>query len=88
MKKRTKIHKEGYKILLVSGIVLLLITLSFALVFRNITAYYISAAVSLFILGAFAYFFRLPHRNFFSSDNQIIAPADGKVVVIEEVVEH
>lgn len=88
MKKRIKIHKEGHKILFVSGIILLLVTLSFAFVLRNTLAYYISAAVSLFILGCFAYFFRLPYRNFFSSDNQIIAPADGRVVVIEEVVEN
>src|ERR1043165_4712015 len=87
MKKKIRIHKEGHKILLVSGIVLLFATLSAALVFHNIIVYYITAAVSLFILGAFAYFFRLPYRNFITSDNQIIAPADGRVVVIEEVHE-
>jgi phosphatidylserine decarboxylase len=88
MKKKIKIHKEGHKILLVSGIVLLLINISVALFFRDILVYYITGAASLVIIGAFASFFRIPTRNFFTSDNQIIAPADGRVVVIEEVVEN
>lgn len=87
MKRKIKIHKEGYKILLVSCIALLLLTLSVAYFFHNITAYYITGGVSLVIMLAFASFFRIPFRNFSVSDNQIIAPADGKVVVIEEVHE-
>ncbi len=88
MKRRIKIHKEGYKILLVSGIILLLINISVAIFFRHIVVYYITGAVSLVIIAAFASFFRIPTRIFFTSDNQIIAPADGRVVVIEEVVEN
>lgn len=87
MKKKIKIHKEGHKILLVSGIILLLITLSAAFIFRNVTVYYITAAISFFILGAFASFFRIPSRSFITGDTQIIAPADGRIVVIEEVHE-
>jgi phosphatidylserine decarboxylase len=30
-------------------------------------------------------FFRIPHREFSPSDDLVIAPADGKVVVIEEI---
>ena len=33
-------------------------------------------------------FFRNPKRNTVISPNHIIAPADGKVVVVEEVIEH
>lgn len=87
MKKKFKIHKEGHKILLATVIVLLLVNLTIALVFRSILVYYITGAVSVIILGAFASFFRIPSRIFFESDNQIIAPADGRVVVIEEVHE-
>jgi phosphatidylserine decarboxylase len=32
-------------------------------------------------------FFRVPSRSIHTSDSQIVAPCDGKVVVIEEVVE-
>jgi phosphatidylserine decarboxylase len=87
MKKKIKIHKEGYKILLVSGIFLLLANIAIAWFFQNNQVYMITGGVSLFIIGAFAYFFRLPHRNFFTSDNHIVAPADGRIVVIEQVHE-
>lgn len=88
MKKKIRIHKEGHKILLVSGAVLLLINIAVAYLFRNETVYYIAGGLSVVILLAFASFFRIPYRNFFNSDNQIIAPADGRVVVIEEVIEN
>jgi len=88
MKKRLRIHKEGHKILLASGIVLLLATIAVAAIFRNIVLYYITGAVSLVIFVAFASFFRVPWRKFYTSDNQVIAPADGRVVVIEEVQEN
>jgi phosphatidylserine decarboxylase len=88
MKRKMKIHKEGHKILLVTGIIFLLINFAVAVVFRDVTVYYITGGLSLVVLLAFASFFRIPHRNFLSSDNQIIAPADGRVVVIEEVHEN
>lgn len=87
MTKKVKIHKEGHKILFVSGVVFLLITLAVALVVKNITLYYITAGISLVIFAAFASFFRIPTRNFNTGDNHIIAPADGRVVVIEETDE-
>jgi phosphatidylserine decarboxylase len=88
MKRKLKIHKEGHKILLVSGIILLLLNLSLAWFFRSMVVYYIAAGVSLVIILAFASFFRIPYRNFLSGNNQIMAPADGRVVVIEEVQEN
>jgi len=88
MKKKLKIHREGHKILFVSAIILLALDAGVAFYFRNITAYYITGGISLLIILAFASFFRLPYRQFFSSDSQIIAPADGRIVVIEEVMEN
>lgn len=67
--------------------VLLLLNALVAFYFRNLTAYYITSGVSLVVILAFASFFRIPYRNFFSSDDHIVAPADGRVVVIEEVHE-
>ncbi len=87
MKRKVKIHREGYKILFVSGIILLTLNAFVAFYFRNITVYYITGGVSLLVILAFASFFRIPYRNFFESDNHIVAPADGRVVVIEEVQE-
>jgi phosphatidylserine decarboxylase len=84
---KMKIHREGYKTLLVTGIVLLVVNLVVALVLRNNTAYIVTGSLSLVIILAFASFFRIPFRDLVLHDNKIIAPADGKVVVIEEVSE-
>lgn len=44
-------------------------------------------ALCLFLIVAILQFFRNPKRNWITDDNAIICPADGKVVVIEEVFE-
>ena len=49
-------------------------------------------AIALFIgtLGLFLFivsFFRIPNRTLTINDNQLICPADGKVVVIEEITD-
>lgn len=73
--------------LLVSGIILLIFNIVIAFVYRDLTVYYITGGLSLIILVAFASFFRIPHREFITGDSHIIAPADGRVVVIEETFE-
>lgn len=82
-----KLHKEGYGIIL--GTTLVLGGLNFALNYflpqSIITT--IVLAISLLLYVAIVQFFRSPARTTPSGDNLIIAPADGKVVVIEEVVE-
>ncbi len=87
MKRKMKIHKEGHMTLLVSGIILLIFNIVIAFVYRDLTVYYITGGLSLIILVAFASFFRIPHREFITGDSHIIAPADGRVVVIEETFE-
>jgi len=82
------IHKEGHKILFVAGFVLWLIN---ALLFQYLgsNSFTIAfTAFSIFIFCFMIYFFRNPKRVLDLFDNQqIIAPADGKIVVIEEVQE-
>ncbi|MCO5232122.1 MAG: phosphatidylserine decarboxylase family protein [Chitinophagales bacterium] len=81
------IHKEGRKIILATLLGVLLINfiaikvIGFDLIIRSI----IILLTSLF-LGFVTYFFRDPKRNLLSGDNKIICPADGKIVVIEEVI--
>lgn len=82
------IHKEGYSLLIKTILVLGL--LNAALIFFlpnlnvvNIPVQIISGLLFLIILQ----FFRNPVRTTIINPNHIIAPADGKVVVIEEVVE-
>ncbi len=82
------IHKEGYKILTYLFVVLLIVNLAVYYLLPESTAirwtvWGISAFVYIMILQ----FFRSPRRLIITNDNHVIAPADGKVVVIEEVEE-
>lgn len=80
-------HKEGFKIILFSG----LIMVSGLLLIDNfIDNYWFQKALMITLLVMFLLvlqFFRDPKRNTIFNDDHVIAPADGKVVVIEEVVE-
>ena len=80
------IHKEGHKIL---------ITLALALAALNALIFWfwpigltLSTIVSVGLFLLVLQFFRNPRREIIIADNNIVyAPADGKVVVIEEAVE-
>ncbi len=84
------IHKEGYTSIALS--------ILFIFIINAIGSYYnyadSSALKWLIYIFSFALFvivlqfFRNPKRKFTQGDNLIICPADGKVVVIEETVEH
>ncbi len=83
-----RIHKEGSTILL---------TLATALVVIYLGALYVSPeksiipnlvlGVELILFVMVLQFFRVPSRKLTHNDNYVIAPADGKVVSIEEVYE-
>jgi len=80
------IHKEGFKTILIGGLVFVVTNL---LSFSFLSAAYPILAIIIFILtlGVFLFlisFFRVPKRDLVKGDNLVIAPADGKVVVIEE----
>jgi phosphatidylserine decarboxylase len=80
-------HKEGGKIILISTtltVALLLLADTF------ITTIWLQKTVEILVLLfliIILQFFRNPVRNVVINDNHIIAPVDGKVVVIEEVFE-
>jgi len=80
-------HKEGHKILLISFIMLLGLNL---VIDRFIDLSWLKTIllftfIILFVLVA--QFFRNPKRNTIINNKQVLAPVDGKVVVIEEVYE-
>lgn len=81
-------HKQGIPSLI---IVLIFIALLNGLIFFFLNEYLIITvlgyALSAFLLIAILQFFRSPKRDFQPIDGAIISPADGKVVVIEEVEE-
>jgi len=80
-------HKEGFKIILIAA----LIMVSGLLLIDNfISIYWLQKSLMIILLVFFVLvlqFFRDPKRNTVLDDQQVIAPADGKVVVIEEVEE-
>jgi phosphatidylserine decarboxylase len=81
------IHKEGYKTIAVCSIVFAILNLlsfyfiSFYQPWLSWIIFIISLALLLFIIS----FFRVPARVATISDHCIVCPADGKVVVIEEI---
>jgi phosphatidylserine decarboxylase len=81
-----RLHKEGRpSLLLVSGVLLLLLAALY-LWLPQFQRYFLVPA--LFILFFFIQFFRHPKRQVAFLDNRFVyAPADGKVVAIEEVFE-
>jgi phosphatidylserine decarboxylase len=81
-------HKEGYKIIAVAFSALCLLNIGFVYFFGS---YSILVATLLLLSIAFFFlivqFFRVPIRKITVGDNLVIAPCDGKVVVIEQVKE-
>jgi phosphatidylserine decarboxylase len=83
------IHKEGTASLLISGITLAIIYSIFRFLLPDAAVLHgFIGFVCLILFLIVLQFFRKPTRNITINPNQIIAPADGKVVVIEEVVEN
>ena len=83
-----KIHKEGRRILFFTLLALLAANL---LLFRynaeNSGFNKVFAGVSVIVFLTLLQFFRSPARRLFTHEDLVIAPADGKVVVIEDVEE-
>ncbi|HEX7845691.1 MAG TPA: phosphatidylserine decarboxylase family protein [Chitinophagaceae bacterium] len=81
------IHKEGYKIIAWSTIILVALNilsfyfLSFEYPAISWVIFIATLALYIFIIS----FFRIPKREHTIREDAIIAPADGKVVAIEEV---
>lgn len=81
------IHKEGYKIIAWSTILFGVINiLSFYLIsFEMPLVIWIIFVLTLSLLLFIFSFFRIPKRALTIREDAIIAPADGKVVAIEEI---
>lgn len=80
------IHKEGYRSIFLGALVWLLLSL---LGFRFLGHSNPLLAWTIFLLLTFLFlflvsFFRIPSRQMTTGESSVIAPADGKVVVIEE----
>ncbi len=81
------LHKAGYKLLLkILGVGILLNLASYYFI-NNIVIVYTILITSIVIYLLIVNFFRFPNRVIIQDDNTIFAPADGKIVVIEETEE-
>ena len=83
-----RVHKEGYKILGYSFIAILTLNIILFLFCGNVLLLkWGVAALSILLYFFLLYFFRFPERKLEPVAGLIYAPADGKVVVIEEMEE-
>ena len=81
-----KIHKEGYKILILLALLLAFANYFIFAFFPNVLL--VSGVMSFAAFMLVLQFFRNPNREILIADDNIIyAPADGKIVVIEETKE-
>ncbi len=69
-----KIHAEGYKFLVISGII--------TLIFYSFSDFL--GLLGLLISVWVYYFFRDPERVIINDDNYLVSPADGEVIKVEE----
>jgi len=82
------IHREGYKYILIATVVFAVVAwLNQRFLFDIPVLYWLIQVVFFLLWFWILWFFRLPARNFTKGENLVIAPADGKVVVIEETFE-
>ena len=83
------IHKEGYKILIAGFVTLLILNIFINIIWPQYILLKWSFMICSVMLYVFIlFFFRLPTRYLEPDPGLIYAPADGKVVVIEETEEN
>ncbi len=82
-----KFHKEGAKIIFIACVLTVAIVIGAGEFIENLWIQKPVQLLALFFLIMILQFFRNPNRTIIPNNNQIVAPVDGKVVVIEEVFE-
>ena len=70
-----KIHTEGYKFLVISGFV--------TIILLSISGFL--GVIGILLTVWVYYFFRDPERVIIGDDNYLVSPADGEVIKVEEV---
>jgi len=81
------IHKEGYKPIAIAAIIFAVINL-LSFYFISYSLPWLSWLIFIALFGLLLFiisFFRIPARQLTKDDSKVVAPADGKVVVIEEM---
>ena len=87
--KKIHIHREGTHTLIGGFLGLLLLNVALFYGFETKIPFYIVFGVSVIVYAIVVNFFRCPIRLFGNDTTKtVVAPADGKVVVVEEVEEN
>ena len=81
-----RLHKEGYKIVLIAVLIWLLINYLVGLTEETVFRVFI-LLTTLPILVLTVRFFRYPHRKITAAPTSVLSPADGTIVAIEETIE-
>lgn len=85
-----KLHREGFSSILIASIFFLgieTLLVYFEIYKLSLISFILGSLFSFTNLILIVQFFRLPNRNINFIDGKVLCPADGKVVVIEEVEE-
>ena len=82
-----KIHKAGHILLFKAFVLFTFINVLVYAFIPNIIVFRAVLIVSSILYLLMVNFFRFPNRHIIVKDNTILAPADGKIVVIEETFE-
>ncbi len=86
--KKIRLHHEGNNTLIFGAIALLLLNATLFHIFPDCIPVYIVAGISIVVYLILLNFFRCPIRVFEGeTEGVVVAPADGHIVVIEEVEE-
>jgi phosphatidylserine decarboxylase len=83
-----KIHKEGLKVIPIAFFTIAVIDVIIYIFLQDFLIFYFLMAASLVLAVLVVYFFRVPRRRILKNDSHVLAPADGKVVEVKEVVEN
>ncbi|NJM15044.1 MAG: phosphatidylserine decarboxylase family protein [Bacteroidales bacterium] len=82
------VHKEGHATIFSSLVLVTTFNLTMGYFFNfHVVAQFFIASISMAFFGLIVWFFRVPQRKVHKSNQVAYCPADGKVVVIEQVFE-
>ena len=81
------IHKEGRKIILISFLILTFINFLTFYLSLSFSLFYIILALSLFLFLFLVQFFRSPNIKISQNEDVLYSPAEGKIVIIDNVFE-
>lgn len=87
--RKQRIHREGTNTLIVSLLLLVAVAAVFWKYSESKIPFWVFVAVSGTVWAVVLNFYRCPKRYFYGdTDGVVVAPADGKIVVIEDVDEN